>query len=177
MTQDCGLSDASGASGGAKERINAEYPDLLSKTFRQKDLLGKKIAIHARRGNDPYTMMAKMHDDIHAMAEDTEKTEAISMYNAIYAQYESARKNELLRNYLSEVFGGLKIYADTKHELGEINTELQNITELYNEQEKEQVLAALEKKSKDRMAALEMKASEKAKKNDAKAPPPKKSKQ
>jgi len=153
-----------------KEELKKKYSDLNSKTYRMKELMTKQATMANQAGPDPYDLMEKMHDDVDAIEDDDEKTYSSQMYNAIYAQYESARKNEDLRNFLADVFGGLRDHYDTKEEKVAIKDEIKILTELYNEQEEEQMLAALAKKREDRKLALETKAAAKAKKLEARPP-------
>ncbi len=153
----------------ALELLNEKYPDLNSKTFRMRDLMTKKAGIINKAGADPYTLMENMHDNIDSMDEGGDKTNDTAMYNAIFTMYESARKNEELRDFLADVFGGLRVHYETKEEKAAINSELKTLTKLYDEQEEKQLMENLAKKREARKAALEMKASEKAKKIDAKA--------
>jgi len=150
------------------ELLNEKYGDLISKTFRMKELMTKKAGILNKAGPDPYTLMTGMHDAIDGMEDGENKTSDTAVYNAISTLYDSARKNETLRDFLSDVFGGLREHYDTKEEKAAINRELKMITKLYDEQEERVMMENLAKKREARKAALEAKASEKAKKIDAK---------
>ena len=60
-------------------------------------------------------------------------------------------------------------HGETKEEKAAIDAELKMLTNLYDEQEEKQIMENLAKKREARKSALEMKASEKAKKIEAKA--------
>ena len=149
------------------ELLNEKYGDLNAKTFRMKELMTKKAGILNKAGDDPYNMMEQMHDTIDAMEDGEQKTADTAMYNAIYAIYESARKNKSVRNFVAEVFKAQWEYYEDKEQKEAINAELKKLDKLYYEQEQTQVLAKLAKNREARLAALEMKASEKAKKKNA----------
>lgn len=163
------FSEASNDDDRQLELLNEKYADLNSKTYRMKDLMTKKAGILNKAGSDPYTLMEGMHDTIDGMEDGEDKTNDTAMYNAIYTIYESARKNKDLRDFCADLFSAQRDYYKDKEQSAAIDSELKMITKLYDEQEERVMMENLAKKREQRKAALETKASEKAKKLDAAA--------
>jgi hypothetical protein len=164
-TQFAGDEDDEGDEDDAKEaEIKEKHKDLQSKTFAMKALLERRAAI--KDTPDPFMLLLEQHDKTMNTEEGERKKEEIHMYNAIVDLFEAARKNEDLRDFVTNLFTAQQSYYKNSHEKKIINSELRIIGKLYNEQEMEQTMAKLKATSEARMRALTEKADAKAKKKE-----------
>ena len=125
--------DASGDDDRVLEIMKEKYPTLNAKTFHMKTLLAEKIKICDAQC-DPYPLLRAMHQNCESMPEGDDKVHSIQMFNSVSAIFEVARSNHRLRGFLADVFTTQRNYHINKTKKREINTELRQQQQLYDEQ-------------------------------------------
>jgi len=149
------------------ELLKEKYATLNAKTFRMKDLYAKKHELQMNPIKDPYLIMSEMHDSVEDMDIGEDKTQAVQMFNLFHAIFEINRKNQATLEFAAELFTAQRDYYNRKKVKREIDAELAQLSELYDEQETEQTMNALYEKQRARKAILEAKGTAKAEKKAA----------
>lgn len=164
---DLGGSD-DGLDDGLADKLSEAYPDLNRKSYRLKDLFGEQHKINERAGANPFDLLEEKAAFIEALEEGEGKTNAIAMMNAIVPLFQACRDNAPTRKWMSELFGGLYDYYETKQKRAAIGEELKILQKLYNDQELEQEMERLKAKQAQRLVNVSAKGKAKAEKQLAK---------
>jgi len=151
----------------ALEHLKEKYGTLNAKTFRMKDLYTQKHELNINPIKDPYMIMSEMHDWVEDMDEGDEKLHSVQMFNLLHAVFEMNRKNQATLEFAADLFTAQREYYTRKKNKREVDTELVQLTQLYDEQEMQQTMNALYEKQKQRKAMLEAKGTAKAEKKAA----------
>ena len=149
------------------ELLKEQYITQNIKSIRMKEIFARKHELNMNPSKDPYMIMSDMHDMIEDMDEGEEKVQSVQMFNLFHAIFQINRKNKPTLEFAAELFLAQREYYKRKKEKREIDKELEQLTQLYNEQELEQTLNALYEKQKQRKAMLEAKGTVKAEKRAA----------
>ena len=72
------------------------------------------------------------------------RSESVVMMNTILPMFRAARKNADLRKFLADLFTAQDKYYEVKEEKAALNLKISMLTKLYNEQERESMLANLQ---------------------------------
>lgn len=159
---------AGGLDDGKVDKIAELYPTLNAKSYRQKDLFAEKHKMNERARPQPFDMLEAMATRIEAMDGGEQKTNDVAMMNAIVPLFQACRENEGLRDWMADLFGGVKEYYDMKDRRAAIDEELTILAKLYNDQELEQEMKRLKDKQAARLASVSAKGKAKADKQAAK---------
>ena len=162
MTQQEEPGSDDGFDDGLVDKISEAHLTLNAKSFRQKDRFAEKYKMDERAGPQPFDMLEEMGARIEAMDDGEQKTNDVAMMNAIVPLFQACRENENLRDWIANLFGGLKDDYETKHRRAAIDEELKILAKLYNEQELEQEMERLKAKQAARLAAVSAKGKAKA---------------
>ena len=155
------LEDTTGAS--VLEELKVKHPSLQSKACALKDAWARHTQISAADEDDtPYDLLGKMHSSINCMAEGDGKNESVVMMNVIMPLFRAARKNADLRKFISDLFAAQDRYYTVKLEKSKLNKKISMLTKLYNEQEKETLLANLQSVQEKRELDIKRKGQAKA---------------
>ena len=152
------------------------YVSKNAKSFRQKALFAEKYEMDSQEAGNPFDMLMSMHEGIEQSEDNDQKQNDIKMFNTIVPIFESSRANPDLRMFMSDLFGGLQTYYNTKKRRKEIDEEMTILTKLYNEQEMKDAMEELQKKQAARLAAVASKGALAAEKKKADMVEPKTSK-
>ena len=151
-----------------KETALAEsYASKNAKSFRQKALFAERYEMDNQEAGNPFDMLMSMHEGIEQSEDNDQKQNDIKMFNTIVPIFEASRANPDLRMFMSDLFGGLQTYYNTKKRRKEIDEEMTILTKLYNEQEMKDAMEELQKKQAARLAAVASKGASIAEKKKA----------
>jgi len=120
-------------------------------------------------GADPYELLSKMYNSIDSMPDGQDKNNSVSMMNTIMPTFRAARKNPDLRKFLADLYPAQDKYYEVKDEKLALNKKISMLTKLYNEQEKETVLANLQNEQTKREEDIKRKGQQMAAAKEAKA--------
>jgi hypothetical protein len=118
--------------------------------------------------DDPYELLSKMYSSIDSMPDGQDKNNSVSMMNMIMPTFRVSRKNPDLRKFLADLYPAQDKYYEVKDEKLALNKKISMLTKLYNEQEKETLLANLQSEQAKREEDIKRKGQQRAATKEAK---------
>lgn len=149
------------------ELLKEKHASLQSKAITLREAWTRLTMISG--GADPYELLNKMYNSIDSMPDGQDKNNSVSMMNTIMPTFRAARKNPDLRKFLADLYPAQDKYYEVKDEKLALNKKISMLTKLYNEQEKETLLANLLSEQAKREEDIKRKGQQRAATKEAKA--------
>jgi len=152
------------ASEERKDELGSMYPTLTSKTqFINKKMYDKGVLMD---GFDvigtPFEILANKRAEIVAMPEGEDKEESIKMYNTIAVLFAQCRQSPELRDFMSRMFKQTEDYYSLKTKRKAMDSDLQTMIELRDEQEMNNFRAKQKKRLDQELQESDARAGKKA---------------
>ena len=136
-----------------KDELEAEYGTLNAMTRAIHFFAMEMEKIDELNAITPHEFLRAKHAEIDGMSSSVEKQQAISVFNSFSVMFNLAKKNPIVRDFASELFGKTKAYYSFKKERKLLQLKLDIVKQMRYNKELENFNAKMKKREAEEQSA------------------------
>jgi len=138
-------------------KLEQEYQTKSSISYEQKNICAEMYEMDKKNIVNPIDKIVTLRENIDGMPDGEQKKSDIVMFNTIVTMFEETRTNAGLRAMVADLFSAQDEYYRVKGRRKVLEEKNKLLTKIYNQREKADVLADLERKQAAREEAMKNK--------------------